>query len=447
MVIRRRALLAGAVGAVLGPTVDPVPARAAIPSIRRLANGLVVAVESDHRAPRVGIAVAYDVGQRDDPPGYQGLAHMVEHLLFQGSAHVPEDGHFKILERLGATDQGGFTGLDRTIVYEELPTNAWPVALWLESDRMAYMLRHADERGVALQREVIRNEWRQRGGDNAVPNRLALATQLMYPPGHPYRVEVPNLASDEPSDLDAIGLREVAWFFQRHHRPDRAHLAIVGDVEPAAAHALAETYFGSIRTVGPAAPPPRFEPPKIPEPIMGTVRTRGSRGALVSAWPTAALGTVEDAALDVIGQHLTRADGPLHELLVTQGRVLTFRARQASGELGSMFFVEAMTERRQSVDDALAVVDHALESLATRSLGAERLRTLVDELVLDLLVSAEQPSARAVHLARRLTPLSEELDRYRRLDVATVDAVARQVLARHRRVIVRVVPEPDGAPG
>ncbi|MEQ9317969.1 MAG: insulinase family protein, partial [Polyangiaceae bacterium] len=192
--IRRRALWAGAAGAALGAIVGPRVARAGAPSIRRLANGLVVAVEEDHRAPRVGIAVAYDVGQRDDPPGYQGLAHMVEHLLFQGSANVPEDGHFKILERLGATDQGGFTGLDRTIVYEELPAHAWGVGLWLESDRMAYMLRHADERGVAMQREVIRNEWRQRGGDNAVPNRLALATQLMYPLGHPYRVEIPRLA-------------------------------------------------------------------------------------------------------------------------------------------------------------------------------------------------------------------------------------------------------------
>lgn len=442
--IRRRALWAGAAGAALGAIVGPRVARAGAPSIRRLANGLVVAVEEDHRAPRVGIAVAYDVGQRDDPPGYQGLAHMVEHLLFQGSANVPEDGHFKILERLGATDQGGFTGLDRTIVYEELPAHAWGVGLWLESDRMAYMLRHADERGVAMQREVIRNEWRQRGGDNAVPNRLALATQLMYPLGHPYRVEIPRLAGDEPSDLDAIGLAEVAWFFQRHHRPDRANLAIVGDVEPAAAHALAETYFGSIRTVGPPAPPLRVRPPMLTKAIMGTVRTRGSRGALVSGWPTAPLGAVEDAALDVIAQHLSRADGPLHGPLVTQGRVLTFRARQASGELGSMFFVEAMTERQQSVDDALAVIDGALATLQGGTLGEARLRQLVNELVLDLLVSAEQPSARAVHLARRLTPLSEELDRYRRLDVATVDAVARQVLPRERRVIVRVVPEPDG---
>lgn len=445
--IRRRALLAGVAGAVLGPMSGAGKAHAGAPSIRRLANGLVVAVEEDHRAPRVGIAVAYDVGQRDDPPGYQGLAHMVEHLLFQGSAHVPEDGHFKILERLGATDQGGFTGLDRTIVYEELPTNAWPVGLWLESDRMAYMLRHADEPGVAMQREVIRNEWRQRGGDNAVPNRLALATQLLYPPGHPYRVEIPRLAGDAPTDLDAIGLPEVAWFFQRYHRPDRANLAIVGDVEPAAAHALAETYFGTIRTIGPPAPTPRARPPVLVKPIMGTVTTRGSRGALVVAWPSAPLGAVEDAALDVIAQHLSRPDGPLHEPLVTRGRVLTFRARQASGELGSMFFVEAMTDRRQSVDDALGVVDDALVALLGGSIGPGRLRKLVDELVLDLFASAEQPSARAVHLARRLTPLSEELDRYRRLDVATVDAVARRVLVRDRRVIVRVVSEAEGASG
>ena len=135
------------------------------------------------------------------------------------------------------------------------------------------------------------------------------------------------------------------------------------------------------------------------------------------------------------------ADGPLHEPLVTRGKVLTFRARQSSGELGSMFFIEALIERSQSVDEALTVVDRALASLQGGTIGQARMGKLVDELVLDLLVASEQPSARAVHLARRLTPLSEELDRYRRLDVATVDAVARRVLPLDRRVLVRIVPE------
>lgn len=442
--IRRRLLLGAAAGAMLWPR----SARADSLSIRRLDNGLRVAVEVDRRAPRVGVAVAYAVGQRDDPRGYQGLAHMVEHLLFQGSAHVPEDAHFGILEQLGATDQGGFTSLDRTIVYEELPTNAWAVALWLESDRMAYMLRHADERGVAMQREVIRNEWRQRGGNNAIPNRLALATQLIYPEGHPYRMAVPDLGA-EGSDLDAIGLSEVAWFFQRHYRPDRAQLAIVGDVEPPAAHALAETYFGTIRSVGAPAPFPRA-PASSPEAVglteakMGTVKTQGGRGALVSAWPAAPLGAVDDAALDVIAQHLSRADGPLHEPLVTQGRALSVKARQASGELGSMFFVDVMTELRHSVDRCRELVDTAVQGLRQRGLDEARVRQLVDELALDLLVSAEQPSARAVHLARRLRPLSEEIDRYRRLDVATVNEVARRVLSLDRRVVVRVVPMGKG---
>ena len=165
-VLSRRRLLAAGLGAGLGAGVAGLAPSALARGralTRRLGNGLTVAVEGEPRAPRIGVAVAYGVGQRHDPIGYRQLAHLVEHLLFQGSAHVPEDGHFGILEAHGVTEQGGFTGGDRTIVYQELPKSALPVALWLEADRMAYMLHHADPAGIALQREVGRNEGRQRG--------------------------------------------------------------------------------------------------------------------------------------------------------------------------------------------------------------------------------------------------------------------------------------------
>jgi zinc protease len=436
--ITRRQLIAGAIATASCPR----SAHAAAPSIRRLNNGLTVAVEEDHRAPRVGVAVAYRVGQRDDPPGYRGLAHMVEHLMFQGSTNVGDDGHFLALEQHGVTDQGGFTGLDRTIYFEELPRRAWPVALWLESDRMAYMLRRANAASLAMHREVIRNEWRQRGGDNAIPNRFALSTQLLYPNSHPYYVPVDNLGRGRDADLDAIGLREVQWFFQRFYRPELATVAIVGDVNAADAHRVAEAYFGSIRSIGPTPPMPAAPMPRFPGLRVGTVKTYGDRGALVLAWPTASLGAVEDAALDVIAQHLARRDGPLWRPLVTSGLALDARARQASGELGSLFFIDVTTLASHSLAQVRQRVDAALATLATNGLSAGRVAQLVDELVLDLEMSAEQPSARARHLARRLTSFDAETARYRSLDRATIHAVIRQVLRLDQRAILLVQPTP-----
>ena len=141
---------------------SPPPPRIAItPESFKLANGLEVVLDEDHRTPIVTVNLWYHVGSKDEAPGRNGFAHLFEHVMFQGSKHVPEDTYFRNLERAGATSINGTTNSDRTNYFETVPSNQLELALWLESDRMAYLLSHADEKTFASQRDVVKNERRQ----------------------------------------------------------------------------------------------------------------------------------------------------------------------------------------------------------------------------------------------------------------------------------------------
>src|SRR5262249_14112138 len=144
------------------------------------------------RQPRIGVAVTYEVGQRDDPDGYEGLAHIVEHLMFRGSANVGKDGYFRYLEDAGATGKNAQTTADQTTYHEELPASELAVALWLESDRMAFLLESIDEDDVALERDVLKNEQRMRMvGSSWYVN--AVMSNLLYGERHPYAKAMESL--------------------------------------------------------------------------------------------------------------------------------------------------------------------------------------------------------------------------------------------------------------
>src|SRR5438552_8955622 len=170
-----------------------------------LPNGLDVILSEDHRLPRVAVNLWYHVGPANEEPGRTGFAHLFEHMMFQGSKHVPPDTHFKFLESAGASDINGTTDYDRTNYFETLPANQLELALWLESDRMGYLLDKLDELQLANQQDVVRNERRQ-----SIENRpYGLAdeamTQLMLPPGHPYYANVIGSHADiQAAKLDDV---------------------------------------------------------------------------------------------------------------------------------------------------------------------------------------------------------------------------------------------------
>ncbi|ABF43406.1 peptidase M16-like protein [Candidatus Koribacter versatilis Ellin345] len=213
----------------------------------KLPNGLQVLMVEDHRLPLVGVDLWYHVGPVKEKEGRTGFAHLFEHMMFEGSKHVGEKAHFKYLEAAGASDINGTTDFDRTNYFETLPANQLELALWLESDRMGFLLDTLDRTKLANQRDVVRNERRQ----SVEGQPYGIAEELMfhelYPKGHPYYASVIG----SHADVEAARLNDVREFFKQYYTPNNATLVITGDISKPAAKALVEKYFGPI----PQGPP------------------------------------------------------------------------------------------------------------------------------------------------------------------------------------------------
>ncbi|HEY6911261.1 MAG TPA: pitrilysin family protein [Myxococcales bacterium] len=230
-------------------------ASAALPQIPyekyQLANGLTVILSEDHRAPVVGVDIWYHVGAVNERKGRSGFAHLFEHLMFQGSKHLHGDERtvFAMLERNGATNLNGTTEWDRTNYFETMPADRLELALWLESDRMGFLLDTVDQKKLDTQREVVRNEKRQSIENVPYGRAEERLVQLLYPEPNPYYGYV--IGSHE--DLMAASLEDVKQFFRTYYAPDNASLAVVGDFKTAEAKPLIEKYFGPILR-GPGKP-------------------------------------------------------------------------------------------------------------------------------------------------------------------------------------------------
>src|SRR6266699_2053252 len=210
-----------------------------------LKNGLTLLVHEDHKAPIVAVNIWYHVGSKNERPGRTGFAHLFEHLMFNGSEHFNDD-YFQPFERIGATDQNGTTNQDRTNYFENVPTNALDIALWMESDRMGHLLGAIDTAKVNEQRGVVQNEKRQ--GENQPYGKVnELMTEGTYPAGHPYSWSV--IGSME--DLNAASVEDVKQWFRTYYGPNNAVIALAGDITPGTARQKVEQFFGDI----PATPP------------------------------------------------------------------------------------------------------------------------------------------------------------------------------------------------
>src|SRR5690606_18187 len=217
----------------------------------RLDNGLQVVLSPDPAVPVVAVNLWYRVGSRDERPGRTGFAHLFEHMMFQGSAHVPETAHFALIERAGGSLHGS-TCLDRTNYDETLPARYLELALWLESDRMGWLLPAMTQEKLDNQRDVVKNERRWRVDNQPYGDWDERLQAMVYPPEHPYHHSV--IGSME--DLDAATLEDVEAFFRTYYAPNNAVLTVCGAFDPARARELIERYFGEI--------PPGPPVPKLP---------------------------------------------------------------------------------------------------------------------------------------------------------------------------------------
>jgi zinc protease len=237
-------------------------------SRHRLDNGLEVVLSRDTQVPVVAVNLWYRVGSRDERPGRTGFAHLFEHMMFQGSEHVPETAHFAHIEQAGGSLNGS-TWLDRTNYYETLPANHLELGLWLESDRLGWLVGAMTQEKLDNQRDVVKNERRWRVDNQPYGDWDERLQAMIYPPDHPYHHSV--IGSME--DLDAASLEDVETFFKTYYRPNNAVLTLCGDFEEERALALIDRWFGPIPAGDPVPPiPGRTEIPTVLDrPVRETV--------------------------------------------------------------------------------------------------------------------------------------------------------------------------------
>lgn len=289
------ALADGHAGVEMAETGDltELVAQVEIPHTQfQLENGLTVIVHEDRKAPVVGIAVWYNVGSKDEPEGKTGFAHLFEHLMFNGSENAPAD-YFKYLQEMGATDYNGTTNFDRTNYFQTVPTPALERALWLESDRMGYLLGAVTQKKLDNQRGVVQNEKRQ--GDNQ-PGGLVFYEILenLFPEGHPYGHSVIG----SMADLDSASMEDVRSWFRDKYGPNNATVVLAGDISAAEARPLMEKWFGPVAR-GPVNNPAMAEIPTLTEDKRSVMKDQVAATTITRYWPAPGITSEELTALDI----------------------------------------------------------------------------------------------------------------------------------------------------
>ncbi len=325
---------------------------------RKLSNGLEVIVHEDHQLPMVAVSVWYHVGSKNEQPGRTGFAHLFEHLMFEGSEHH-DHGYFPPLQRAGGLLNGS-TNADRTNYWEVVPTGALDLALWMESDRMGYLLPALTDRKFDNQRDVVLNERRQNYENRPYGLAGIALSSAMFPPDHPYHW--PTIGSAE--DLRAASLDDVRNFFQTYYHPANASLALAGDLKTAQAFELAEKYFGDLAP-GPAVQRVRAQA-ALKDSATLLLEDRVELPRLYLSWHSPAMFAAEDAELDIAADVLAHGKtSRLYKTLVYERRVATdVSAYQQSRELSGMFQIACTAAAGISLTELETAVRAAVEQLA-----------------------------------------------------------------------------------
>jgi zinc protease len=412
----------------------------------KLNNGLEVILHEDHKLPIVAVDLWYHVGPVKERAGRTGFAHLFEHMMFEGSKHVGEKAHFKYLEAAGATDINGTTWFDRTNYFETIPSNELELALWLESDRMGFLLDTLDRAKLANQRDVVRNERRQstEGRPYGIVDETVF--HLLYPPSHPYYADVIG----SHADVEAARLADVREFFTQYYTPNNCTIAIAGDYDPATIKALLKKYFGPI----PAGPNVEVAPvttPPITAERRATVTDTVQLPKVTLAWlapPAFAPGD---------------ADAAIASLILGSGK--------ASRLYRELVLKQQIAQSVDCIDDSQALAsDFQCEMLAKQNITPQKLEAEAERIIDEFLKNG--PTAEEVEWARNKTEtqmisglqrlggfggIADMLNQYNQYtgdpgylpkDLARYDAVTpesvhdliRKTLGKDQRVVVYGVP-------
>jgi len=325
----------------------------------KLPNGLNVILHRDASVPVVSVNIWYHVGSGNERPGRTGFAHLFEHVMFEGSMHVPEGEFDNWLEAAGGNNNGS-TSNDRTNYYEDIPSNALELALFLESDRMGFLLDDKAPDKINGQRDVVKNEKRQSVDNQPYGQAFMELPAMLYPAGHPYSWS--TIGSME--DLSAASFEDVARFFRTYYVPGNASLVIAGDIDIANTRTLVEKWFSDVPAGKPV--PPINAPTAVLDGVKKkTITDRVQLPRLFLAWHTPALLKPGDAEMDVVSNLLSGGkNSRLYKRLVYDLQIAQdVNAVQQSQALDSNFMIIATARPGQSLDKIQAVIDEELDKL------------------------------------------------------------------------------------
>ncbi len=408
-----------------------------------LANGLDVILHEDHATPIVGVNVWYHVGSKDERPGRTGFAHLFEHMMFQGSKHYDKV-YFGPIQSVGGRLNGS-TAMDRTDYWETVPSNYLELALWMESDRMGFLLPAMTQAKLDNQRDVVKNERRQSYENRPYGMVHETILAALYPPEHPY--SWPTIGSMK--DITEASREDIADFFRRYYHPANASLCIAGDFDPAEAKRLVEKYFGPI-PAGPKVVHPKPSTSELKEEKRIHVTDHVGLARLYMVWPTPRQFTPEDAALDVLGHVLSGGKtSRLYRLLVREKQIAQdVQAYQDGQELTGEFAIVATIRSGHTIAEVEAGIAAEIQRIKAQPPTPEELDRAVNTFEARLVRSLESVSefggrADRLNLYNVYTGdpgfMTKDFDRYCHVSAGDVTQMAKRFLG-PGRVVVEVLP-------
>jgi zinc protease len=411
-----------------------------------LDNGLDVLIHADQNCPIVALNVWYHVGSKNERPGRTGFAHLFEHLMFEGSEHY-DRGFFHPLQAAGALLNGS-TNADRTNYWEVVPSNALELAMWMESDRMGYLLPALTDAKFENQRDVVLNERRQQYENRPYGLAGMAIVAGLYPPDHPYHW----LTIGAAEDISAARIDDAREFFRTYYRPSNASLSIAGDVQTDEALRMAEEYFGELEA-GSAVPPFTCTPPEARTSELGLVlEDRVELPRLYLAWHSPALFAHGDAELDLVAEVLASGKtSRLYRTLVFEQRLATeVAASQNSREAGSFFQIVATAAPGRTLSEVERAITEEIDRFIQNGPTAveiERCRAQAEAQFVYRLQTVggfggkgDQLNAYNVFLGAP-DYFDRDLARYRDASAAGLQRAAADCLRPESRVILSVVPQ------
>ena len=411
----------------------------------RLDNRLLVTLSEDHTAPIVAVNLWYHVGSANEKMGRTGFAHLFEHMLFQGSAHVGSNEHFELIQRAGGTLNGS-TWLERTNYFETVPSNELALALWLEADRMGELLPAMTQEKLDTQRDVVKNERRWAVDNQPYGTMLEKLQELVFPASHPFQHSL--IGSME--DLSAASLDDVAQFFATYYTPDNAVLSIAGDFDPQEARRLVAEYFGPIPAGAGKPPlPPMSLPPVFGRRLREVVYDNVSLPRLFMTFRSPVFGTEKYYAASVAGAILGLRKGSRLQRSLVRDRQIAADAGAFTFDLakGTDLLVVDVTARPEiPVPQLEEEVEREIDRFHAEGVTATEVKRAVALIETDLVTSLQSAGERADRLSMFATffdrpdLINEQSDRYRSVTADAVNELISQRFGEDNRASLLYVP-------